>query len=207
MGVAMTDEEPNYILSFDPGKSSGVALIEYNDDSVWLQGAWQPEGGVSGLIKWYAANTESSPFREGWALAPTRDGLLELSYFLDDAPTVISEKFTPLSGGGFNQTLDSVEPLRGEGALVALGLMPDYPDPKWRRPDRQYLYGGATLAEKKRRAHRFLKDSGFYVTGKDVGCKDANDARSAMLHALSYLAQVVKHKPTYDLISNWTEKN
>lgn len=66
---------------------------------------------------------------------------------------------------------------------------------------------GGSLAEKKRRAHRFLKDSGFYVTGKDVGCKDANDARSAMLHGLSYLAQVVKHKPTYTLISNWTEKN
>lgn len=200
----MTDQ---YILSIDPGKSSGVALIQYNDDSVWLQGVWQPEGGVAGLVKWYSENTEDNHHRTGWALAPTEDGLLELSFFDNDAPTIISEKFTPLSGGGFNQTLDSVEPLRGEGALIALGLMPDYPDPKWRRPDRQYLYGGANLAEKKRRAHRFLKDSGFYVTGKDVGCKDANDARSAMLHGLSYLAQVVKHKPTYELIGNWTEKN
>lgn len=201
----MTDEEPNYILSFDPGKSSGIALIGYNDESVWLVGAWQPEGGVAGLINWVNKHIEQTP--HGKELGPAPDEAPPWSVFLDLEGETISEKFTPLSGGGFNQTLDSVEPLRGEGALIALGLMPDYPDPRWRRPDRQYLYGGGSLAEKKRRAHRFLKDSGFYVTGKDVGCKDANDARSAMLHGLSYLAQVVKHKPTYDLISNWTEKN
>lgn len=171
-----------WVFAADPGKSSGLALIAYDSSSVELVDAWQIEGGTYALIEW-------------------------LKFDRPNGPTVISEKFTPLSGGGFNQTLESVEPLRGEGALIALGLMPDYPDPKWRRPDRQYLYGGGSLAEKKRRAHRFLKDSGFYVTGKDVGCKDANDARSAMLHGLSYLAQVVKHKPTYDLISNWTEKN
>lgn len=178
----MTDQ---YILGIDPGKSSGLAVIGYNNQYPWLDYVVQIEGGVLALVEWLKIH---------WpATLPIE--------------TVISEKFTPLSGGGFNQTLDSVEPLRGEGALIALGLMPDYPDPKWRRPDRQYLYGGGSLAEKKRRAHRFLKEAGFYVTGKDVGCKDANDARSAMLHGLSYLAQVVKHKPTYDLISDWTEKN
>lgn len=191
-----------YVLACDPGKSSGFALVGYNKTEVWLEKAWQVEGGVSGLIRW--TNRGVLPLR--LASSGIYGMLGSIKYHADDL-TVISEKFTPLSGGGFNQTLDSVEPLRGEGALIALGLMPDYPDPKWRRPDRQYLYGGANLAEKKRRAHRFLKDSGFYVTGKDVGCKDANDARSAMLHGLSYLAQVVKHKPTYDLISNWTEKN
>lgn len=171
------------VFSVDPGKSSGLALIRYNESSVGLVDAWQIEGGTYALVEWLKLNRLNGP------------------------TVIISEKFTPLSGGGFNQTLDSVEPLRGEGALIALGLMPDYPDPRWRRPDRQYLYGGGSLVEKKRRAHRFLKDSGFYVTGKDVGCKDANDARSAMLHGLSYLAQVVKHKPTYSLISNWTKKN
>lgn len=198
----MTDQ---YILACDPGKSSGYALIGYSKSKVWLERAFQVEGGIAGFLEWwkdhYVTNLGIPTFAVGdededtWVCLHRNECI------------VISEKFTPLSGGGFNQTLDSVEPLRGEGALIALGLMPDYPDPKWRRPDRQYLYGGANLAEKKRRAHRFLKDSGFYVTGKDVGCKDANDARSAMLHGLSYLAQVVKHKPTYDLISNWTEKN
>lgn len=178
----MTD----YILSFDPGKSSGIAFVAFDESAVYLDDVWQVENGVIGLWDWVETNV--------YTVGASNT-------------TIISEKFTPLSGGGFNQTLDSVEPLRAEGALIALGLMPDYPDPRWRRPDRQYLYGGGSLAEKKRRAHRFLKDSGFYVTGKDVGCKDANDARSAMLHGLSYLAQVVKHKPTYDLISNWTEKN
>jgi hypothetical protein len=191
-----------YILSIDPGKSSGVALIGYNDSDVWLGRARQVEGGVSALVRWTARGV--LPLR---LVNSGIYGVLGGINYHAGNLTVISEKFTPLSGGGFNQTLDSVEPLRGEGALIALGLMPDYPDPKWRRPDRQYLYGGANLAEKKRRAHRFLKDSGFYVTGKDVGCKDANDARSAMLHGLSFLAQVVKHKPTYDLISNWTERN
>lgn len=169
---------------------------------MWLEKAWQVEGGTSGLIRW--VNRGVLPLRlVGSGIYGTRGEIK----FNAETLTVISEKFTPLSGGGFNQTLDSVEPLRGEGALIALGLMPDYPDPKWRRPDRQYLYGGGSLAEKKRRAHRFLKDSGFYVTGRDVGCKDANDSRSAILHALSYLSQVGKHKPTYMLISNWTEKN
>ncbi len=191
-----------YVLAFDPGKSSGIALIQYNEESVSLKKAWQVEGGTAGLIDFTWKVMDNG---EGWgAWRVPEMGEKNWPAYPDD---IISEKFTPLSGGGFNQTLDSVEPLRGEGALIALGLMTDYPDPKWRRPDRQYLYGGANLAEKKRRAHRFLKDSGFYVTGKDVGCKDANDARSAMLHGLSYLAQVVKHKPTYDLISNWTENN
>lgn len=193
----MTDQ---YILSIDPGKSSGIVLLAYNDREVWLEGAWQFGGGVAGLIQWVVSTLN---------LDPGRDGLSVQQYLRSNnaEPFIIAEKFTARNTQGFSYTTDSLEPLRGEGALIALGLMPDYPDPKWRRPDRQYLYGGANLAEKKRRAHRFLKDSGFYVTGKDVGCKDANDARSAMLHGLSYLAQVVKHKPTYDLISNWTEKN
>ena len=120
---------------------------------------------------------------------------------------VCSEKFVPLGGKGFAQTLASTEPLRREGALIALGVMPDYPDPRWRRPNSMYLYGGKNLAEKKKRSRQFLKDTGNYVTGKDVGCKDSNDAMSATLHGISYTAQVLKHEPTYRLISDWVEQN
>ena len=110
---------------------------------------------------------------------------------------VICEKFTPRPNGKGGLTLASVEPLRIEGHLVGSGIMPDYPDKAWRQPSSQYFMcptRGMTLPEKKKAANKWLKDNGFYFTGRDVGCKDADDARSATLHALSYLRKF--HKPT-----------
>lgn len=172
-----------YLLSIDPGKSSGVALLSYAPGSVSvLEDSWQIEGGAFALANWFISNRPNGV-------------------------EIVSEKYVPLPGKGFHHTLDSVEPLRGEGFLVGAGLMPDYPDPKWRRADRMYLHGGKSLAEKRKRSHRYLKESGYYVTGADVGCKDANDVRSAILHGLSYLTQVLNHRPTFDSISSWVERN
>lgn len=42
-----------YVLSIDPGVSTGIALIGYApDDPPTLEGAWQFGGGVVGLGTW-----------------------------------------------------------------------------------------------------------------------------------------------------------
>lgn len=187
-----------HILSIDPGKSSGIALGTFNDTEPYsLVNTWQFGGGLIGLRGWVVSRAFYDSYSDGeWVGKGIPGGV-----------TTICEKFTPLQNTGFNLTLDSVEPLRGEGYLVGVGLMPDYPDPVWRRPNEMYLYGGKTLPEKKKRAYKFLKDNGMHLTGKTVGQPDAFDARSATLHGISYVMKVLGHKPTYQMVSEWNEEN
>lgn len=181
-----------HILSIDPGKSTGVALGYITDDAPYtLVNAWQIEGGLAGFLEW-AADLPQLP--EGaW-------------YLPEGGLTTLSEKFQPINHSNYALTTESVEPLRIEGAMIAQGIMPDYDktEKRWRSPKDQYIVGGADLQDKKKRAHKFLKDSGMYVTGKDVGCKDANDARSAILHGVSYAMKVLKHKPTWTMVNDWS---
>lgn len=179
-----------YVLSFDPGKSNGVALGVVEEDSPYRSvQVWQFEGGAKALSGWVSEN---------WDVCfPDPDSRDQV---------VTSEKYVPLSGGGFHQTLDSVEPLVGEGVLIHAGLMPGYPSPEWRRADKQYLYGGKDKAQKRKRAKEYLKTRDMYLTGKSVGCGDAEDAISAILHGISYAAQVLKHKPTFESITEWGSK-
>lgn len=184
------------IISFDPGVSSGIAFGSYDVDRPYtLHKAWQFSGGLSGLLEWCNGITRS---HTGW---------WHHDQWLGVEPVTISEKFTPLQNKGFSLTMDSAEPLRCEGALVALGLMPDYSasEARWQRPNQMYRYGGKSLVEKKRLAHLFLKENNMYVTGKTVGCPDANDARSAILHGVAYAAK--SNKPTFDMIADWSRQN
>ena len=107
----------------------------------------------------------------------------------------VCEKFTPRQA----LTLKSAEPLRIEGALVQMGIVPDYiqgeKNPQWQHPPAQYFCGGQSLAEKKKRSRGFLKKHDLHLTGKMVGCKDADDAISARLHAFAYMRRI-KHMPT-----------
>jgi hypothetical protein len=183
--------DTQYILSIDPGVSTGIALLGYNDESVWLEGAWQFSGGLRGFIQWHEGVGS-------WEVAP-----------LDEPITYIAEKFTARATSGFSYKTDSLEPLRIEGVLVYAEYLPDYTpkEKRWRDPSLQYLVGGKDKADKKKRQHRFLKDSGFYRTGRDLDAPDADDFRSACAHGLSYLARELKHRPTFELISNWSENN
>ncbi len=199
-----------YILSFDPGMSSGVSLGKYSDTEPYsLVKAWQIENGPRGLIDWlyqywqpaywpddYCDDTELRPgsFRFGGFIKEWKPQML-----------VVSEKFSPIQNKGFNLTLGAVTPLVCEGVLLALGVMPDYPDKTWQRPNAMYLFGGKTLPEKKKLARKFLKDTNNYVMPKVLGTKDSNDAVSATLHGVSYLAKVHKHRPTFEMISAWGE--
>ena len=183
----------NYLLSLDTGISTGVSLLSYTEDTVpALEGAWQFPGGVVGLLRWYE--------NDFWGP--------EIPNMSAEQLEVIAEKFTARATKGFSYRTDSLEPLRCEGALIAKGLMPDY-SPKeklWREPSLQYLVGGKGAEAKKRRMHRFLKESGYYRTGKDFGTPDADDFRSSCAHALNYLARE-GHLPTFKMISDWVERN
>lgn len=175
-----------YLLSIDPGKSTGIARLAYDDTSVVFEGGWQFSGGARELIHWCDNLT-----------------LVKGGY------RVIAEKFTARNTQGFSYTTDSLEPLRCEGVLLALGLMPDYTvaEKSWRDPGLQYLVGGKEKADKKKRQHKFLKDSGFYLTGKDLGSPDADDYRSAAAHGIAYLARELKNKAAFKLITDWTDAN
>lgn len=159
------------LLSIDPGLSSGVTLWEYGDSKpAELLEFWQIEGGIEGFLEW-------------------------TTFIGSHTDDVVVEKFTPRQ----SLTLASAEPLLIEGALIALGYVPPYkPGGKnvnWNHPAQMYFTGGDDLAAKKKRAHKWLKEHGLYVTGKDVGCKDANDVRSSMLHAMVWFRKQ-KHRAT-----------
>lgn len=208
-----------YVLSIDPGLSTGIALLSYdtNTPAELVQG-WQFSGGVAGLMAWLTNHTyeyiegcevfsvlPSGPYivpREGLILGtPSSEWALSV--------TVISEKFTARNTQGFSYTTASLEPLRCEGALIALGLMPDYTvaEKRWRDPSLQYFAGGTGKAERKKKQRLFLKTNGFYQTGKDFGTADADDFRSACAHGINYIARELKHRPTFDMIAAWGEEN
>ena len=190
-----------YVLSIDPGVSTGIALLSYDEDSpAQLVEGWQFTGGVAGLVGWINSMLLFPDF------SITQDIWLVQEIIADNR--TISEKFTARNTRGFSYTTASLEPLRGEGALIAMGLMPDYKasEKRWRDPKYQYLVGGKDKAEKKRRQHAFLKDNGFYRTGRDLGSPDADDFRSACAHGIVYVARELKHRPTFNLISEWKGK-
>lgn len=191
------------VLSIDPGVSTGIALLSFEEDSpAELVQGWQFTGGVAGLLEWY--ETETYPFDFGMGLKLKWPEPIYLS-----KTRIVAEKFTARNTRGFSYTTASLEPLRGEGALIALGLMPDYTlaEKRWRDPGLQYFAGGSGKAERKKRQHAFLKANGFYRTGKDFGTADADDFRSACAHGVNYIARELKHRPTFDMIATWGEEN
>lgn len=186
------------MLAFDPGKSSGIALLSYSEtEPARLVKAWQFDNGVQGLIDWI--EDYSTTATGGWYL-PRLPNSETRSVFRSSEITTISEKFTPIQGRGFAQTLDSTLPLVGEGVLIAYGVMPVYDskEKRWQRPSLMYRHGGSTLSEKKKRSRAFLKKNGLYVLPKELGTPDNNDAISAILHGLNYITHTMNHRPTWD---------
>ena len=197
-----------YVLACDPGKSSGIALLAYNEtEPAKLVKAWQFDNGVQGLLDWldayYAFDYDccsGEPLADRVWVLPRSTHPSSSGYVRDSQLTVVSEKFTPLQGKGFAQTLDSTLPLVCEGVLIAYGIMPVYDskEKRWQRPSLMYRHGGSTLAEKKKRSRAFLKKNGLYVLPKELGTPDNNDAISAILHGLNYITHTLNHRPTWD---------
>lgn len=187
-----------FVLSLDTGISSGVALLEYGDDlPATLTQAWQFTGGVKGLSEWFFETTVGNSYSRDssrWDIDLANGVSLQSQY----GDQIICERFTARAQTGFSYTTASLEPLECQGFLKAHGLMPfDMTDPRWRDPKYMYFAGGKDKADKKKRMHAWLKGHGFYVTGKLLGAPDADDARSAIAHAIAYL-RGIEHGPTLE---------
>ena len=186
-----------YLLSIDPGKSSGCALFEYSDESpAELLKAWQFRGGLGGFLDWRRNHIDIEYGEEmGWIFY---DAEIYGTVSFYGSITTVAEKFTPLQNSGFGLTLDSVEPLRIEGAMVALGLVPDYEaaSSSWQRPNEMYWVPGKNAAEKRKNQVAWVKERfpELHLTGKMVGAPDADDARSALWHGMVWLRK--HHKPS-----------
>lgn len=173
------------LISIDPGMSTGMAVGTYSDTEPFkLTHFFQIEGGVEGFLP----NTFSG-YDPGYGF----EFITICDVEVDDA-TVIVEKFTARgsANAGFSYRTDALEPLRVEGAILALGIKPI-----WVSPPQQYFSGGDGKAKKKQAQHRWLKEKGLYVTGKMVGCDNADDVRSAIAHAIAFLVRQ-KHRPTIE---------
>lgn len=181
------------LISVDPGQSTGLITGTYSDDTPFeLTHAFQIEGGVEEFTR----NVKTSENGYGDRLIRIRFTPDEDVVLGDEVEmTVLVEKFNARgsANAGFSYTSKSLEPLRIEGALIAMGV-----PITWVQPPQQYFLPGSSKAEKKKRQHAWLKETGFYIAPKDVGCSDADDARSALAHCISYLRRQ-KHKPTLEL--------
>lgn len=185
------------LISIDPGMSTGLCVGTYSDTEPFeLTHAFQIEGGVEGFLK--AVRLIQGDFGQ-YGTLKVRQAFFDLwdedeSGEVEHDGTVIAEKFTARGGAnsGFSYRTKDLEPLRVEGAMLAMGL-----EPIWVSPAQQYFAGGEGKAKKKQAQHRWLKEKGLYVTGKMVGCANADDARSALAHAVGYLMRK-KHRPTIE---------
>lgn len=179
------------LISIDPGQSTGLIVGTYSDDTPFeLTHAFQIEGGVEGFIDFL--NPE---YDDMWFLGGER-------FKVPHDLTVLVEKFTArgAAAGPFALKTNALEPLRIEGALLAMGITPT-----WVSPAQQYFLPGESKAEKKKRQHAWLQENGYAIMPKDLGTKDADDARSACAHAISWLRRQ-KHKPTLELFREENDK-
>ncbi len=160
-----------YLLSIDPGMSTGIVSGWYSDTDPYVREEfWQVEGGLAGFRQWWW----------GWP-----------NYYTGD-PLLVCEKFTPLPSMTRSFKLNELEPIRIEGALEVLW---DRTPIVWQRPAAMVLAGGDTTARRKKNSDDVLRRMGLWTTGKQVGCKDANDVNSAQKHAVAYLRSI-GHAPT-----------
>lgn len=187
------------LISIDPGLSTGLCVGTYSDTEPFkLTHFFQIEGGVEEFIRrvHYDRPEEDEYFQvdpvEFETLAEFNSEVV--SVLPTGKITFIAEKFMArsVSQGGFSYRTRDLEPLRVEGAMLAMGL-----NPTWVSPPQQYFSGGEGKAKKKQAQHRWLKEKGLYVTGKMVGCDNADDVRSAIAHAIAYLVRQ-KHRPTIE---------
>lgn len=193
------------LTSLDPGVSTGLIVGTYSNDTPFeLTHSFQIEGGVEEFIK--SVRVVQGRFGEYGLLIVETSNNSETQYIdlwdyetpelcENESYTILCEKFTArgTATGPFALKTDALEPLRVEGAILAMGIKPI-----WVSPVQQYILGGKDKAEKKKRQHAWLKEHGYYIAPKDVGTKDADDVRSATAHAISWLRRQ-KHQPTLDM--------
>lgn len=152
---------------------SGIFWGEYDDDTPLTRtGYMQVPGALEGLLNELYPNPG-----ECW---------------LDEFDAVVCEKFTPRPKEA-QWKLEELEPIRIEGAifLASGGRV------HWQDPGRMVLASGKDQAARKRSGDDVLRRAGWWLTGRDVNYKDANDVNAAAKHALAYMRSI-RHEPTID---------
>jgi hypothetical protein len=204
------------LISIDGGMSTGLIVGTYSDDTPFeLTHAFQIEGGVEGFLEkvrvhhgedwnmnlYGVMRVEHNRF---YLYEDSERMLHDMSEDCDEEclcyetvtseATVLAEKFTArgAAAGPFALKTSALEPLRIEGALLAMRV-----PVTWVSPAQQYFLPGKDKAEKKKRQHAWLRENGYAIMPKDLGTKDADDARSACAHVISWLRKF--HKPTQDM--------
>lgn len=160
------------VLSIDPGMSTGLVRAKVTDDA-------KPH------IEW-KLQVENG-------LEGLQD--MELPFYLTDPllDRVVCEAFHPRPMSR-SYRLDELEPLRIEGYVWG-----HRGDTLFRQPEQRHLFKeGDNFAKSK----AFLQWAGYWTTGSEVGCDDANDTNSAMMHLFGYLRDN-KHRPTISLLLDY----
>lgn len=173
-------------LSIDTGMENGLCLFSFGDDQPFrVERLWQFGHGAEGMKAWLSY--EACYAGDVVAEAPILLGSLAVD-------ALVVEKFTPRPQESFAQTKKSVESLRVEGVLIGRDFGQHI---NWAEPAAQYFMGASSLplAQKKTLAREFLKLHDIYPTGKTVGRANADDAISAILHAIAHLRHT-RHRPT-----------
>lgn len=147
---------------------------------------------TSGLF-WGHYNLLTPLTRDGFAQVPggldgVMDFLEELDLYHD---VIVCERFDPRPMARQFRTAE-LEPIRVEGAVKRAYRSWEI---VWQRPASMVLAGGDTQAERKRKSDDILRRNGWWLTGKDVGLADANDANAAAKHALAYMRNI-GHEPS-----------
>lgn len=113
----------HYLLSLDPGESSGIALGIFADDQPYeLIETWQPRGGAVGFLQWWRS-----------------DVLYKTMGVWDKQQDIIVSELFTLRNNAF---VANVEPVRIEGVMLALGI-----EPVWQRPFMKKLVADEILVE------------------------------------------------------------
>lgn len=157
----------------DPGMSTGIVWADLDDDIIpRINAKWQEEQGLSGVLDWAMLNSQVAGF----------------------ADRLVCEKWHPRPTSRVYK-LDELEPVRIEGYLQS-----GWDDILlFRQPEQRHLFKeGPDFAK----SAAFLKWAGYWTTGAEVGCKDANDTNSAMMHLFGYLRDN-KHRPTIRLLLDY----
>lgn len=159
-----------YILSVDPGKTTGWAYGHYSDKHAYtLEGFGVTHNGLEGFVDWWIA--DSARFQ---------------------ASIFVVEGFRLRGSNEFTAALDGVEIIgwfKGHFKLLieVYGLAES--------PENMLVFQMPT--DKALVPDSLLKSHGFWKTGKDVGHTDGRDVNDAIIHGIAYLFKQ-KHRPTLD---------
>lgn len=123
------------------------------------------------------------------------DLMAEINLRVNVVDFVVVEKFLPRQMAR-SYRLEELEPLRIEGFIQC--AVDGFVVVDWREPSQRKLVDGDIPA-----SEAILRKMGYAKTGRDVGCRDADDANSAIMHALSF-ARHLRHVPTMRAILDAT---